>query len=77
MKTKELCDNVYRDLVARLGIIQIQEDQLLKEKAELLAQIKLLNALSPEFQKLEIINKQEVPKAPYKHDLSDLDVAGC
>jgi chaperonin cofactor prefoldin len=53
MKSQEFCNNVYRDLVARLGEIQIQLDQLSQEKKALLAQLKLLNALSPELQKLE------------------------
>jgi hypothetical protein len=53
MKSKEFCNNLYRDLVARLGEIQIQLDRLNKEKDGILVQLSTLNALSPELQKLE------------------------
>lgn len=53
MKTKELCNETYKDLCAELGQLQLQKDALDKRAAEILAQIQLLNALSPKLQSLE------------------------
>jgi chaperonin cofactor prefoldin len=50
---KDFCNNIYKDLVSRLGELQINIDQLSKEKEAINAQLRLLNALSPELQKLE------------------------
>lgn len=54
---RNFCNNIYRDLVARLGELTIQEELINKEKSDILAQLRLLNALSPELQKQEEIIK--------------------
>jgi len=62
MKTKELCNETYRDLCAELGQLQLQKDALDKRAAEILAQITLLNALSPKLQTIEAsleVNKKD------------------
>jgi len=53
MNAKEFCNGIYRDLVARLGELTIQEELIVKEKSDIQAQLRLLNALSPELQKQE------------------------
>lgn len=53
MKTKQLCDNTYKDLLARLGELTIQKTIIDKQVAEINAQLILLNALAPELQRLE------------------------
>lgn len=58
MDAKQFCNNIYRDMVARLGELTIQLDQIEKEKESIKAQLALLNALSPELQKLEKLELQ-------------------
>lgn len=53
MKMKEYCNNTYRDLIAKLGELSIQKTLIDKQIAEIGAQIHLLNALSPDLQKIE------------------------
>jgi hypothetical protein len=53
MKTKEYCNNLYRDLIAHLGELYLQQNLLTKQIESILAKLELLNALSPELQKLE------------------------
>lgn len=53
MRMKEICDSTYRDLLAKLGELQIQKTIIDKQIAEIGAQLHLLNALSPELQKIE------------------------
>ena len=53
MKTKEFCNQTFRDLLARLGEISLSLHQLHQKEEEIRAQISLLNSLSPELQKIE------------------------
>lgn len=54
---KEFCNNTYRDLIARLGELSIQKTIIDKQIAEIGAQLHLLNALSPQLQKIELESK--------------------
>ena len=49
-----LCNNMYRDLLARLGELAIQRQALDKSIKIIEAQLELLNAISPELQALEL-----------------------
>jgi hypothetical protein len=53
MKTKEFCNNAYRDLCAKLGELYLQHAQTQKAIEECTAQIALLNNITLPLQKLE------------------------
>lgn len=53
MNSKDLCNNIYKDLCAQLGELSLQKLQIDKQISDIQAQVAMLNALSPEFQKLE------------------------
>lgn len=50
---KNFINNIYKDLCARLGELQIQKDQIDKEITNILAQIALLNSMAPSMESLE------------------------
>jgi len=53
MKMKNLCNNIYKDLLAKLGELTLQKDVIDKQVKDIQAQLNLLNGLSPELQKVE------------------------
>ena len=53
MKTKELANNIYKDLCAELGQLSIQKQSIDDRIKEIINQITLLNALSPKIQEIE------------------------
>ncbi len=53
MQTKNLCNTIYKDLCAELGQLQIQKESIDKRVQDILAQISLLNQLSPKLQDIE------------------------
>lgn len=53
MKMKNLCNNIYKDLLAKLGELTLQKNVIDKQIKDIQAQLNLLNGLSPELQKVE------------------------
>ena len=53
MKTKDLCNNIYKDLAAELGQLSIQQQSINERIKEIVNQITILNAISPKFQEIE------------------------
>ncbi len=52
-RTQILCNNAYRDFLAKLGELYVQKKNIDEQIAIILAQISYLNQITPELMKIE------------------------